>query len=289
MKIVGDYHTHTENSDGKDTIEAVIKAAADAGLKEVAVTDHGHGKFCGGLGPKKYAMCKALIEKAGAEVGIKAYFGAEANITGTGGQIDVNCEEDGKCMDILLCGVHRFVKPANLRSLFTFFIPNWFWALIRFTPPGRIRRNTEAVKRAIAENDIDIWTHPNRYFKLDVVEVAKVCAERGTLVELNGSRISFRPIDYERMAAVGAKFIINSDAHTAHRVGAVDKVYDFLKLCDFREDDIINLKGGFRRGEVPKIEKITKQDASAEAIADRSKAAAKEKPKKRLAPIRRIV
>ena len=253
--IVGDYHTHTDNSDGKNTVEEIINAGTRQGLQEIAVTDHGHGKWFGGLKPKKYSMVKALIEKSASENDIKAYFGIEANVTGTDGQIDVT-QESHADLDILLCGIHRLVFPANLRSLFSFFIPNWFWALIRWTPHGRRQKNTEIMKRTIANNNIDIYTHPNRYFKLDVVEVAKVCAEMGTLVELNAKRISFRPIDFERMAAVGAKFIICSDAHHANRVGSVQKVFDFLKLCDYNEDDIINLKSTFRRGEPKKIQSI---------------------------------
>jgi len=256
MEIIGDYHTHTDNSDGKNTVEDVIRAGAEQGLREIAITDHGHGKWWGGLKPQKYSMVKALMEKSAKEHNLKAYFGIEANITGTNGQIDVT--EDARAdLDMLLCGIHRFVWPTNFRSLFSFFIPNWFWAvLLRFTPKGRREKNTEVMKHAIANNNVDIWTHPNRYFKLNVVEVAKVCAERGTLIELNAKRLSFRPIDFERMAAVGAKFIICSDAHRAGRVGSVDKVFDFLKLCDYNEDDIINLKGTFRRGKPNQIQSI---------------------------------
>jgi len=47
--IIGDYHTHTDNSDGKNTVEEIVRAAANAGLREIAVTDHGHGKWFGGL------------------------------------------------------------------------------------------------------------------------------------------------------------------------------------------------------------------------------------------------
>ena len=197
------------------------------------------------------------------DVSIKTYFGIEANIRGIDGQLDVK-DSDRKKIDILLAGFHRGVKPAGIKSFFRFFLPNYFWAMLHWTPKGRIKKNTEIAKRAIQKHDIDIYAHPNRYFKVDVVEVAKVCAERKTLVELNGSRISFRPIDFERMLAVGAKFIINSDSHYAKRVGVVDRVYEFLKYCDFEEKDIINLTGSFRRpGTEPekKPEDVIKKDA----------------------------
>ena len=85
MKIYGDYHTHTDNSDGKNNVEEMIKAAAEAGLAEIAITDHGHGRILGGLHPKKYSMVKALVEKSGMENNIKTYFGVEANIIGSRG------------------------------------------------------------------------------------------------------------------------------------------------------------------------------------------------------------
>jgi len=251
MNILGDYHTHTDNSDGKGTVEQIVHAAKSAGLKEVAITDHGHGKWFGGIKPKQYSMLKALVEKCGEESGIRALFGVEANITGTAGQIDFR-EEDYNEVDIVHCGIHRLVKPANIISFLTFFLPNWFCGIFRFKPKSLRRKNTEVVKRALTENKVDVYAHPNRYFRVDVVEVAKVCAERGILIELNSKKISFRPIDFERMLAVGAKFLIGSDAHTPRRVGATSRVDEFLKLCDYNEKSIINISSTFKRKGVQK-------------------------------------
>lgn len=260
MKITADYHTHTDNSDGKATVEQIVHAAKSAGLSEVAITDHGHGKWFNGIKPKQYSMLRALVGKCGTDNDIKALFGVEANIIGSSGQIDFSSEEDINNVDIVLCGIHRFVRPATFLSFFTFLLPNWFYGTIRYVPKSRILKNTEIVKRAIAENRIDIYVHPNRYFKLDVVEVAKTCAERGTLIELNSKKISFRPIDFERMLAVGAKFVIGSDAHNPRRVGCINKVTEFLKLCDWNTKDIINLEGTFKRNDPRnsgiKIEKL---------------------------------
>ena len=77
------------------------------------------------------------------------------------------------------------------------------------------------------------------------MELARACQAHGTLVELNGAKISFRPIDFERMNAVGVKFIINSDAHRARSVGSVDRVYEFSKNCDYTEESIVNLNPEF--------------------------------------------
>ena len=41
--IYGDYHTHTTYSHGKGRVEDNVKAAIAAGLREIAITDHGPG------------------------------------------------------------------------------------------------------------------------------------------------------------------------------------------------------------------------------------------------------
>ena len=285
MKILGDYHTHTDNSDGKAPVEEMVRAAKDAGLREIAITDHGCDKWFGACNPKKYSMVKALVEKSGEEFGVKTLFGVEANITGTAGQIDFDCEGEYDNVDIVLCGVHRFVKSANIISLFSYFIPNWFSAMFHHWSKKRVAKNTEVVKRALTENNIDVYVHPNRYFRVDVVEIAKVCAERNVLIELNTKKINFRPIDFERMAATGAKFIINSDAHTPRRVGAAAKVFDFLKLCDWKPEDIVNIYNTFERKDKTKsgikIEKLSGEKGKDDVHSKSKKRDKREKREKR--------
>ena len=241
MRLHGDYHIHTSFSrDAKGTVDEVAKEAKQKGIPEIAITEHGVANRYG-ADPKHFPHLKALCEKAGEDYGINVLFGIEANVIGTRGQIDVT-EEDKALFDIINCGIHRSAKPADLRTFFTFFLPNNFWALLRWFPKGRIRKNTQIMKRVIEQNNITVWVHPGTFFKLDVVEVAKTCVERGTLLELNGARISFRPIDFERCIALGAKFIIGSDAHKPENVGRTHLVSEFLSQCDFKPGDIVNLE-----------------------------------------------
>jgi putative hydrolase len=259
MKLYGDYHTHTVNSDGRGTVSDNIAAAKAAGLTQVAVTDHGHGKYGGTLKPAEYARVKAQVCKSGKEYGIEALFGVEANITGTDGEIDITDAERGE-FDILLCGVHRMVKAHNAKSFWTWLLPNWFWRILHWTPKGRIEKNTAVVINAVERNNIDILVHPGRYFKVNVIDIARVCIERGTAMELNAKKISFRPVDFERMAAMGAKFVISSDAHSPANVGTADRVEEFLKLCDYDPHCILNTDRPFVRPKVLIMETIVKEE-----------------------------
>jgi len=280
MKIYGDYHIHSEFSgDAKGTIDEIAKMAKERGLSEIAITDHGP-RCARGCKTKQYKHVRAMIDKANREVGINVFFGVEANVISTCGKIDVD-QVHRRDLDIILCDFHKAVRVANIRSFFFFLIPNNFWHLIRWFPKGRIRRNTEIMKRVIELNDIDIWTHPNRSFRVNVVEVAKTCASVGTLVELNGKRINFRPIDFERMKAAGVKFVINSDAHNPKEVGRTDRVSEFLKNVDWEDSDFVNLTGPFRRGEANILEQIQARHDEAEMMKpeEKSKAQLKQEQK----------
>jgi putative hydrolase len=177
------------------------------------------------------------VEEARAELPI--LLGVEANVVSVDGHIDIPPKLLNK-LDIVLFGVHVAIL-YSLRGWLFYQLPNIFFNTIHIIPQFLRNRNTTIVKRVLKNNKIDIWTHPNRYFKINILEAAKVAAERGTLVELNAKKISFRPIDFERMVAMGCKFIINTDSHSPRRIGEISRVEEFLKHCDYNPACIINL------------------------------------------------
>ena len=52
MKVYGDYHTHTLDSDGQNTIDENIAAAKQRGLSEIGITDVSSNCRIQGLVPK---------------------------------------------------------------------------------------------------------------------------------------------------------------------------------------------------------------------------------------------
>ncbi len=265
MKVYGDYHTHTIDSDGVNTIDENIAAAKKRGLSEIGITDHAHYRPM----KKKKRLENALLAKAqvvrsGKNYDIKTFYGTECNVVGIDGDIDI-ANDERRLYDYLICGIHMSVQPKKFSQYFTYYIPNMFWFLMRrmginWTPKSLVRKNTQAVIKAIEKNNIDILSHPSRYFRVNVLEVAKVCVARGTAMELNNKKISFRPVDFERMAAMGVKFVIGSDAHKAENVGRMDRVGDFLKLCDYDPQCILNLDKPFERPKGLLLEQIVKAE-----------------------------
>ena len=265
MKVYGDYHTHTLDSDGVNTIDENIAAAKQRGLSEIGITDHAHHRPHNKKKRLQNAlMAKAQVLRSGKNYDIKTFYGTECNVVGLDGDIDI-ANDERKLYDYLVCGIHVSVQPKNFWQFFSYYIPNMFFFVlhrlgIAWTPKSLIRKNTRAVINVIEKNNIDILSHPNRYFRVNVIEVAKACIARGTAMELNNKKVSFRPVDFERMVAMGAKFVINSDAHKAENVGRMDRVEAFLKLCDYDPACILNLDGPFERPKAQILDRIVKAE-----------------------------
>ena len=265
MKVYGDYHTHTFDSDGQNTIDENVAAAKTRGLSEIGITDHAHYRPHNKKKRLENALlAKAQVMRSGKNHDIKTFYGIECNVVGLDGDIDVTNDER-KLYDYLVCGIHVSVQPKKFWQYFTYYIPNMFWFLMRrfginWTPKSLVRKNKRAVINVIEKNNIDILSHPSRYFRVDVIEVAKACIARGTAMELNNKKISFRPVDFERMAAMGVKFVIDSDAHKAENVGRMDRVGDFLKLCDYDPSCILNLDKPFERPKARLLDQIVKAE-----------------------------
>ena len=79
--ILGDYHTHTVFSHGKDQIIDNVVAAKNAGLKEVAISDHGLGHIAFGVRRKEIAEMRRQIDEAQKQNSeVRVLFGIEANL-----------------------------------------------------------------------------------------------------------------------------------------------------------------------------------------------------------------
>ena len=120
--ILGDYHTHTVFSHGKDQIIDNVVAAKNAGLKEVAISDHGLGHIAFGVRRKEISQMRRQIDEAQEQnPQVRVLFGIEANLRSFDGSIDMKKEEDGY-FDIILAGYHKFIWAKNVKESFSYVI-----------------------------------------------------------------------------------------------------------------------------------------------------------------------
>lgn len=238
FKIVADYHTHTNLARGhiplfntlfgehaKGSIESNVRVAIKRGLKEIAITDHGYKHIAFGMKSHKYEEIRKLIDDLNNSSLVKdnnfrILLGVECNIVSKNGDIDVK-DEAIEYLDIICAGYHR----GAVSNLF-------------------IKRNyTEAVINTIKKYDITILNHPLDGVNPDIVEVAKIAAERNTAFEINRSHRNMDVETIKKLKNLGVKFSLGSDAHISEDVGEFGEAYNIAAQAGLTNDDIVNADG----------------------------------------------
>lgn len=182
---------------------------------------------------------KKQCEEAEKQTGVKVLLGVEANFISNDGTIDL-VEDDFKNLDLIIVGYHRFVKAKTIKDKFSFFIRNNFSKLFPVSKK-KIEKNTEAYIKALKKYKIDIISHLNRAIKVNALKVALAAKDAGTLIELNGKGIFFTDKELIEMAKANVKFILDSDAHSAKRVGEVNNAISLITRLNIPQELIVNL------------------------------------------------
>ena len=244
MILTGDYHTHTPYSHGENTVAENTARAKELGLKQIGIADHGFSHVAFGVRRKQIEAYKRDCKAATEAYGVEVLVGIEANIRGVDGKADLK-PDDYENFDIYLCGKHVFIWYDKFSDFIGYGCGNLFSEKFRKRPSDKlIKRNTLAYINTIKNNPIDAVTHLGFHCPADVVEVAKCAADYGTYIELNSKKTHLTDEELsEILAKTQARFIIDSDAHSAKRVGEIELVEKQLARLDFPMDRIDNIDG----------------------------------------------
>lgn len=247
MILTADYHTHTPYSHGKNTVYENAKAAKDKGLKQIAITDHGFNHLLFGLKRKRLSDLRSEINEAEHFTGVKVLMGMESNIISISGKTDMK-ESDLKYFDVYLCGIHEVLRFASFSDMFNIFFKNYAAYKFGKKPSHKVIENTtKAYINVIKNNPVDILTHINYKCYCNLTEVAKCCADYGTYIEINTKKRHISAEELNSMAQTGARFVIDSDAHSADRVGDTKIADELLAEADIPLDLIDNIDGRLPR------------------------------------------
>lgn len=243
MKLTADYHTHTPYSHGKNTVLENAKAAKALSLKEIAITDHGFNHLLFGLKRKNIIALRAEIEEAEKLTGVKVYMGMESNLISKDGDTDMK-KSDLEFFDIYLCGIHEVLKYKSFSDFYGIMVKNYTAYKFGKKPSQKvIDLTTKAYINAIEKNPIDILTHINYKCSCNLLEVAKCCADYGTYIEINTKKRHVSAEELNMIASTGVKFVIDSDAHSADRVGDTKIAEELLSEASVPLEQIANIDG----------------------------------------------
>ena len=243
MILTGDYHTHTPYSHGKNTVLENAEAAKRLGIEEIGITDHGFNHIVFGLRRRKLAALRAECTAAEKAMGVKVLMGMESNLISLDGDTDMK-ESDFRYFDLYLCGIHEVLRYKSFKDFGWLSVKNYATYKTGKKPSDRLYANTtKAYINAVKKNPIDALTHSNFRCSCDLAEVAKCCADYGTYIEINTKKYHVTAEELSVMADVGARFIIDSDAHSADRVGDTAIAEKLLGQAGIPLDRIDNIEG----------------------------------------------
>lgn len=192
----GDLHTHTDWSDGRESVETMVHAAADHGAAYHAVTDHATGPgMVGGVGLSDDELRDQIAAIEALDLPIPVLTGVETNVDADG---DLSTGDDVLAeLDVVVASPHSGLGQDRETA-------------------------TERLVRAVEHPEVDVIGHPTGRLindrpgiAPDVERVAVAAADAGTALEVNADP---RRLDLDgdavRVAVeAGATIAVDTDAH----------------------------------------------------------------------------
>ena len=199
----GDLHMHTNETDGKSTLEQMTSASRGRGLDYVAITDHSETlSFVRGLTRERLRAQREKLREVADRTGFRIFAGIEADILGDG-SLDLDDELTG--LDWVVGSVHQRLDMPR-------------------------EDMTRRVVRAIESGKIDCLGHPTGRqigsrdpSPLDMEKVLAAMGRAGVAIELNSSPTRLDVDEHMARMAREAKVpvVINSDAHSTRELAFV--------------------------------------------------------------------
>jgi DNA polymerase (family 10) len=196
----GDLHMHTTETDGGATLDEMVEAARQRGLKYIAITDHSKRvSMANGLNAERlraqWKQIDALNKKVGKDFSILK--GIECDILESG-ELDLPDDVLAEA-DWVVCSVHYGQKQPR-------------------------EKITERIVGALANEHVDCIAHPTGRligrrdpYEVDIEAVFAAAKKHGKMLELNANpmRLDLNDVMCAAAKTHGIPIVISSDAHSA--------------------------------------------------------------------------
>jgi DNA polymerase (family 10) len=199
----GIVHAHTDQSDGVNTLEQMVKATRDRGYEYFGVADHSQSAhYAGGLTLEEIKAQHEAIDRMNAKLksSFRVFKGIEADILADG-SLDYPDQVLAR-FDFVVASVHSRFRLDRAAQ-------------------------TERILRAVANPRTTILGHMTGRqllrrpgYDIDVEKILKACAKEGVAVEINANpwRLDLDWRWHRHALALGCMMSINPDAHSAREL-----------------------------------------------------------------------
>ena len=201
--IKGDLHTHTDWSDGRDTVRAMAASAREMGYQYIALTDHSPSStVANGLGADRLARKAEEVRAVNSEINdLEILMGAEVDIK-PDGSLDYPDDILSE-LDFVVASVHGSLSQTSSEM-------------------------TKRVISALENPFVHALGHPTARIigrrppcEIDIAMVIDAALRNGKALEINASchRLDLKDSHVRLAVEKGVKLIISTDAHNAGQLG----------------------------------------------------------------------
>lgn len=193
----GDLHSHTTETDGRDSIEAMAQAAAAAGLEYLAITDHSQSlSMANGLDETRTLAHAERIRALDGVFGVRLLAGIECDIK-SDGTLDL-ADDCLAALDIVVASVHSGFNQER-------------------------QQMTDRLLRALENPHVDILGHPTGRrllrrapYPVDLEAVMDAASRHQVVMEINSQahRLDLSDVQARLAKDRGVSLVISSDAHS---------------------------------------------------------------------------
>lgn len=222
--IQGMTHCHTVYSDGKATVEQMVRAADALGMKYITITDHSPAAhYAGGLEIDRLKQQWAEIEEVQAKIPhVRILRGTESDILEDGSLDYPDSILDD--FDIIIASVHSRMKMNR-------------------------EQMTRRVVNCMRKRQFKIWGHAlgrlllrREPFDCDVEEVLDAIAESKAAIEVNGDphRLDMEPRWIREARKRNIPFVISVDAHSTNALNYIRYGVHIARRGGLRKREVLN-------------------------------------------------
>ena len=221
-----DLHMHTTRSDGRDSIDAMVKAAIERGHEYIALTEHSKAlPMANGFDAARVRKSVTEIEAARARhPGIPILHGLEVDILADG-ELDLD-DETLAVLDWVVVSIHSHFSQAPAVA-------------------------TERALRAVRHPLVHAFGHPSGRLigsrdpvAFDVEKVAVAASEHGVAMEINASpdRLDLSDVNARLALEKGCRFVIDTDAHATGQLDNLRFGVFQARRAGLTKDDVWNTR-----------------------------------------------
>jgi DNA polymerase (family X) len=224
--IRGDLHCHTTATDGRDTLEAMSRAAAARGYDYISVNDHTKRvSIAHGMDRRRLLQQVRAIDKLNAKLqGFVVLKSAEVDILDDG-SLDLP-DDVLKELDFTVCAIHYGLNRSR-------------------------EKQTERILRAMDNPYFTILAHPTgrlintrEPYDIDLERVLTAARERGRILEVNAhpDRLDLDDQGCRMAKEAGVHLAISTDAHRVADLDLMRFGIDQARRGWLEPDDVVNTR-----------------------------------------------